>query len=311
MRYLISPAGVVGVAVLALALHAAMFGGIKPLAKLANRDDWAGVRDRASRLSDRPSRWQPGRVGLALYFLGLAQLVLGDLRAAERSLERAVSQRLPDAVRAAVRRQLASVAWMAGRSDEALALLAEPATRDPHDAYSWHTHRALVLLYRDDVEGAAAEARTAVELLEERLEAVHTPDMRAALTADQVVARSVLLRALVRSGDVPAAVEQWDEHLRRHGSDRPYVRGTLAEAGAELAHARGDDAAARALSATARSHFEEVGAQVDLARSDVFVARLDRDRSALASAEQRLITLGAAGFLSEVELARREIDRAG
>lgn len=280
------------------------------MVRLANRDDWRGLRDRAAAVVERDSRFVPGAVRAhAAQLLGVAHLVLGELPAARDALHRVLAGDPPAPVRAAAERQLASVERSLGEVAAARVRLEQQSARSGRDDAEVATQLAMVLLDGGDPAAAERSALEAVEDIERQLESAHTKLMRSAMLADLAQARSILVRARLEQGDAAGATAAWA--ALRPPDARPYVRGQLAETEARVAWAGGDRVTAQRAADEAWARYEEVGARVDLARTDVLRARIAVDARALDAAEADLRRLGAFGHLWEVDQARREIGGLG
>ena len=284
------------------------------LLRLVNQDDWRGVRDVATAIIERPSRWiARDSTAQARKLLGLAHLVLGDLPAARAALDAALATKLPAPIEASAHRQLASVARAMGDFDGARARLTSPAASfSDSDRYTVAVQLAQVLIDAGDPAAAEQAVLPAIVTLEARRAGAGTSTMRTAFTADLTQARCILVRARIEQGDETGAEEVWDAAQADPGDDRrPYLHGQRAETGSRLALLRGDRTTAAELAEVASGRFAEVGARLDLARLDVLRARIDRDRAALDAAERELRTLGGLGYLREIEQARLEIEGLG
>ncbi len=309
--------GLLALAALALALGLGL--GIWPyryhrqLARHANRDDWRGVRDTAARIVERNGWWTPATArSQAIQLLGAAHLILGDLPEARRALERALAVDLPAPFRAAAQRQLASVECIVGELEAARVRLArDDAETSAQDRSYLAIGIGMVALSSGDPVAAEQAVLPALAAFEQRLGHAQTPAMRQALIADLAQARYVLVMARIDRGDVDGAADAWAGITAFPPDGRPYVQGQLAEIDAHLAHARGDREAAIRSAEAAWTHYNEVGARVDLVRACALRARIARDVSALDAAETELRALGALGYLHEVEMARREIEGPG
>jgi len=297
--------GVPAIVFIVLAVHARTMHGQGKVIQRVNRDDWHGVREAATALVEARSPWVArAAVAHASVVLGVAHLVLGDLEAARRSLNDALNRDLPAPLRAMAERQLASVERTAGDFDAALARLARPeASASDEDAWAVAMQVALVHLDRLDSAAAEAAALPAVEVLRRR--AGGRSLVAQAHAADLAQARCLLARARIERGDLVGAAAE----VSAAGSpeDKAYLRAQIDEVRARLHLARGEQTAALAAAESAAARFADVGAAIDLARNGVLTARIRRDATGLAAAEQRLRELGALGHLPEVEAARREI----
>jgi tetratricopeptide (TPR) repeat protein len=278
------------------------------ISRRANRDDWRGVRDAAEAIIDR-RRWTPSATRAnAMHLVGLAHLVLGDLPAAQTAFERALATDLPTPVRAIIERHLAAVERVSGDLVGAGARLATSQSSTPDtDRWAIAAHRAEVLLAQGDPAGAEEAILDAIAAIEEQLGSTRLPAMRAALTADLTQAGCVLVRSRLDRHDVEGASLAWAEVVQLATDDRPMVQGQLAETRSRLAWAAGDADTATELVDTASARYGEVGARVEIARMNVLRARIDGVPSLLDSAEAELRSLGALGYLREVDEARREI----
>jgi tetratricopeptide (TPR) repeat protein len=283
------------------------------LARRANRDDWRGVRDTATSIIERDSRWIPSAVrAQARELIGVAHLVLGELPQARAALEHALATDLPAPLRATTERQLASVERSMGDLDAARARLNAPsACTSDKDRWAVGAQLAQVLIDAGDPVAAEQAILPAIADLERRYGGARTPSpgMRAAVTADLAQAQCVLVRSRIDQGDVDGAGTAHAELVSP--DSRPYVQGHLVETKARLALLRGDRDSARELVEVAASRYSQVGARLELARVSVLRARIDRSVVALDAAGAQLRALGALGYLREVDEARREIDGLG
>jgi hypothetical protein len=278
------------------------------LGRRANRDDWRGVRDAAEAIIDR-RRWTPSTTRAnAMHLVGLAHLVLGDLPAAQTACERALATDLPAPVRATIERHLAAVERVRGDLVGARARLSTPQVGTPDtDRWAISAHLSEVLLAQGHPAEAEEAILDAIAALEHQLSSTRTPTMRAALTADLTQAGCVLVRSRLDQHDVEGASLAWAEVVQLATDDRPLVQGQLAETRSRLALATGDRDTATEQLDTASARFSEVSARVDVARMDVLRSRIIRSPTLLDGAEAELRSLGALGYLWEVEEARREI----
>lgn len=279
------------------------------LSRRVNRDDWRGVRDAADAIIHRRRRWmrQAARAN-AMHLVGLAHLALGDLPAAQIALERALATELPAPVRASTERHLAAVERVRGDLRSARSRLASPeAGASDTDRWAVAAHLAEVLVAEGDPVGAEREILDAIAALESQLASTRAPTMRAALTADLTQAGCVLVRSRLDQNDAEGASLAWAEVVQLAPDDRPLVQGQLAETRSRLAWATGDRDTAIELVDKASARYGEVGARIDVARMRVLRARIDRAPTLLDTAEAELRSLGALGYLYEVEEARREL----
>lgn len=281
------------------------------LVQRVNRDDWRGVRDAATGIIERDSRWIPDAVrSQAIKLVGVAHLVLGELPEARAALEHALAADLPAPLRASAERQLASVERAMGDIAGARARLSSPrAVSSDNDRWAVGAHLAQALISAGDPAAAEQAILPVVADLEGQRDRAHTRIMRSAYAADLAQAQCVLVRTRIDRGDVTGAGAAHATLVSPDG--KPYVQGQVSETVARLAHLRGDRSAATGAAEVAWRLYDQVGARLDVARVDVLRARIDRNVVGLDPAEAVLRALGALGHLHEVDEASRETDGLG
>jgi tetratricopeptide (TPR) repeat protein len=277
------------------------------IVRRVGRDDWRGVRDAASAMLARPSRWVPAvELDQARRLIGVAHFVLGDLPEARAALHQAAGAEVAGPLHAAAARQLASVERAMGDVRAARDRLRTLDVEEQSVDQSYlDVQLALLALADGDAVEALHASERAVSILARRRDAAHTTVMQHAYGADVVQTVCIQVRALLATGEVDRAVEQ--VRSLEPPDKRPYVLGQVHEARARVALATGDRATAGAHLEAAVGCFTTVGAQVELARMGVLRALVDRDVEILERAERELRALGALGYLQEVEDARRAL----